>query len=104
AFKHQDLTTSGHRRIHFGMRRPALEPHGLLPIPEQRRRLYAGTSGLWRERQSIGVPPNTNPVVRVELPELDEQRAPWCRTWRMRRGRWIAHIRAGREVTVLVLE
>jgi hypothetical protein len=70
----------------------------------QERKFDSREAGRVRERKGGGVDTHWRPVIWVELPELDEDRATRLRSGRMAAGRRVANISTRRVVAVLILK
>jgi hypothetical protein len=104
ALQHQKLAASAKIQLNNGARRPTLEAHVFHAIRKQRHGLDASPAARRHERPARRVDANLGAIRWIELPELHEDGAAWLRTGSVRRGRRVAEIETGREVTVLVLK
>src|SRR4051794_23446843 len=102
--QYQQLEPSGCRNVDPRPGRPFFKAHLLDRILEQRQDGHRRPILCWREGPSSRYHANFSPVCRIELPELDENRAAGRRTRRMARRRRIADVAAGRIVAMFVLK
>jgi len=104
AFQNEKLETGGRPERDVSARPPTLECHHLVLITEQRCDFHARPSWVSTIIELASLEMKWRAIGRVELPKLYENGTALVGTRCMRRGRWIADIRARGIVTMLVLE
>ena len=84
--------------------RPLLDPDILVRVAIERRDRDAGARRVRHAAELVGRHAHMGAVLRLELPELHEDRAARIRAGCMGRGRRIAHIGAGGEIAAGIAE
>src|SRR5271167_914451 len=104
AVQNEQLDPALNRQIDHRPRCPAFQTDALASMLEQRGQLDAREIRCWRESECESIDAQLGSVVRVELPELDENRTTRLGTGRVAAGWRVANVSARRIVAVLVLE
>src|SRR5271169_2737221 len=104
AVQNEQLDPALNRHVDHRRRCPAFQTDALAGILEQRGQLDAGEIRCRRESESESIDAQLGAVVRVELPELDENRTTRLGTGRVAAGRRVANVSARRIVAMIVLE
>src|SRR5215469_10660929 len=104
AVQYQHLGAARQHHRDWRSRSPALQAYLFTVVTEQRGELDPRSAGGGPIGHRAGIDLYLRSVGKIELPELDEEDASRHRAGRVTRGRWIADVRAGRELAVLVLE
>lgn len=104
AVQNEEFEADRRLQGNFGARSPTFECDHFMPVPIERHDFHPCPHRIALVRALGGVDAHLCAIGRSELPQLHEDRTAGFRARRVRGSRWIANVRAGGIIAMLILE